>query len=237
MLAHALLEILSLTYIKAFIYFNVKRRHMGETMTSVLHGTTAFCMAALFMFLHPGAGYTQPEQPGTDIELENVTYTLSDTDIPGVKKYVMEADFKAPKERVCGVICDYYNHNTFMPSDVHSRVMGGDAQQIKLEFILDLPWPFADLQSILLIDFDKEKARARWESIGGNIKRNDGTIEIDQRGEYSHVTQTTYLDIGRYYPDWFIRVYTRTMTYRIMRAIRDRIEERESQRSNMKDQR
>jgi hypothetical protein len=193
-------------------------------MRSFSYRAPAFLVAALFWLAPTWSGYAQQAAPGQDIELENVTYTLSDTETPGVKKYVMEADFKASKERVCGVICDYYNHHTFMPSDVRSRVMSGDARQIKLEVVLDLPWPFQDLESILLIDFDKEKARAQWKSIGGNIKRNDGTIEIDQRGEYSHVTQTTYLDIGRYYPDWFIGVYTRTMTYRIMRAIRDRIE-------------
>ncbi len=197
---------------------------MGETMRWFSYGAPALLLVAFFLLAPTSSGYAQASAPEKEIELENVTYQLSDTETPGVKKYVMEADFKASKERVCGVICDYYNHHTFMPSDVRSRVMSGDAHRITLEVILDLPWPFQDLESILLIDFDKEKARAQWESIGGNIKRNDGTIEIDQRGEYSHVTQTTYLDIGRYYPDWFIRVYTRTMTYRIMRAIRDRIE-------------
>jgi hypothetical protein len=36
--------------------------------------------------------------------------------------------------------------------------------------------------------------------------------------------QVTYLDIGRYYPDWFIKIYSRSLTYKIMRAIRDQIE-------------
>ncbi len=210
-----------------FLYFNAAKIAIddwGETMRRFLYRAPAFLLAASCLLAQTVPVFAEPSAPDKNIQLENVTYSLSDTETPGVKKYVMEADFKASKERVCGVICDYYNHHTFMPSDVHSRVMSGDAHRIKLEVILDLPWPFEDLESILLIDFDKEKARAQWESIGGNIKRNDGTIEIDQRGEYSHVTQTTYLDIGRYYPDWFIRVYTRTMTYRIMRAIRDRIE-------------
>lgn len=162
------------------------------------------------------------------IMLENVTYSLSDTETRGVKKYVMEADFKAPKERVCGVICDYYNHHSFMPKEVTSRVVGGKENELLLEFVLDLPWPFEDLESTLLVNFNKEKARAAWKLVKGNIKRNDGTIEIDQKGAMSHVKQTTYLDIGPYYPDWFIKIYTRTLTYKIMRSIRDRIEEDEA---------
>jgi hypothetical protein len=166
--------------------------------------------------------------PAREIMLENVSYSLSDTEEKGVKKYVMEADFKASKEKVCGVICDYYNHHTYMPSEVTSKVVEGRENQVVLEVIFDLPWPFADLESRLLIDFSREKARARWKLVEGNINRNDGTIEIEQRGDLSHVVQTTYLDIGRYYPDWFIRIYTRTLTYKIMRAIRDRIETEEA---------
>ena len=29
---------------------------------------------------------------------------------------------------------------------------------------------------------------------------------------------------GRYYPDWFIKIYSRTLTYKIMRAIRAKLE-------------
>ena len=159
------------------------------------------------------------------IMLENVTYSLADTETRGVKKYVMEADFKAPKERVCGVICDYYNHHTFMPKEVTSKVIGGKENELLLEFVLDLPWPFEDLESTLLVDFNKEEATASWKLVKGNIRRNDGTIEIHEKGDMSHVKQTTYLDIGPYYPDWFVKVYTRTLTYRIMRSIRDRIEQ------------
>jgi len=79
------------------------------------------------------------------------------------------------------------------------------------------------------VRFDKKNAKARWNLVGGNIKRNDGTIEIVDRGDHSHVTQITYLNIGRYYPDWFIKMYTRTLTYKIMRAIRGRLEAEERQ--------
>ncbi len=164
---------------------------------------------------------------GKDMMLTNVVYSLKDTGEKGVKKYTMEADFQASKEKVCGVICDYYNLNTFMPKDIRSKVLHGSSNRLILEVVMDLPWPFEDLKSTLLVRFDKQKAIARWKKVGGNILRNDGTIEITDRGDHSHVKQTSYLNIGRYYPGWFIRMYTRTQTYKIMRAIRGRLEAEE----------
>lgn len=162
-----------------------------------------------------------------DVMLTNVIYSLEDTGEKGVKKYTMEADFQATKDKVCGVICDYYNLNTFMPKDIRSKVLQGSSNRLTMEVIMDLPWPFEDVKSTLLVQFDKKKARAHWKLVGGNIKRNDGTIEIADRGDHSHVKQVTYLNIGRYYPGWFIKMYTRTQTYRIMRAIRERLEAEE----------
>jgi len=159
--------------------------------------------------------------------LKNVVYSLEDTGEKGIKKYTMEADFQATKEKVCGVICDYYNLNTFMPKDIRSKVLHGSSNRLILEVVMDLPWPLEDLRSTLLVQFDKKKAIARWNKVGGNILRNDGTIEITDRGDHSHVKQVAYLNIGRYYPGWFIKMYTRTQTYRIMRAIRGRLEAEE----------
>jgi hypothetical protein len=187
--------------------------------TSLEVGVAVFFLLFFQIFSSPA---TAAEKEG--VLLENVTYSLTDTAEPGVKKYVMEADFKASKEKVCGVICDYYHLNTFMPKDIQSKVLEGVSNRITLEVVMDLPWPFKDIKSILLVQFDKEKANAHWDLIGGNTKRNDGSIVIEDRGDHSHVKQITYLDIGRYYPDWFIKIYTRTLTYKIMRAIRQRIE-------------
>ena len=158
------------------------------------------------------------------LRLENMSYHIMDTDQPGIKKYTMEADFKGTKDQVCGVICDYYHLNTYMPKEFDSKVLKQDSNRITLDVTLDIPWPFEDLKSILLIDYDKDKGKAHWKLIGGNINKNDGTIEVEQRGETSHVKQTTYLDIGRYYPDWFIVIYARSLTYKVMRAIRAQIE-------------
>jgi|GEM_PF-6111671 len=158
------------------------------------------------------------------LRLENMSYHIMDTDQPGIKKYTMEADFKGTRDQVCGVICDYYHLNTYMPKEFDSKVLKQDSNRITLNVTLDIPWPFEDLKSILLINYDKDKGKARWKLIGGNIKKNDGTIEVEQRGETSHVVQTTYLDIGRYYPDWFIVIYARSLTYKVMRAMRAQIE-------------
>jgi len=164
---------------------------------------------------------------GKEVTLKNITYSLEDTGEKGVKKYTMEADFPATKDKVCGVICDYYHLNTFMPKDIRSKVITGTSNRLTMEVTMDLPWPFEDVRSTLLVEFDKKNASARWKLVGGNIKRNDGTIEIIDRGDYSHVKQVTYLNIGRYYPGWFIKMYTRTQTYKIMRAIRERLEAEE----------
>ncbi len=185
-------------------------------------------LAALLIFGDLGQAASGETRHSDDIRLQNMKYELVDTDTAGVKKYVMEADFKGTKDRVCGVICDYYNLHTYMPKEFDSKVLKEELNQITLDMTLDLPWPFQDLKSVLLIDFDKERGHARWKLISGNLRRNDGTIEVEQRGSYSHVKQTTYLDIGRYYPDWFITIYTRSFTYRIMRAIRARLEAKEA---------
>lgn len=112
-------------------------------MTSKMRKIGILSILSLVVFqlygLHAAHGAEDP------IKLENVTYSLSDTETRGVKKYVMEADFKAPKERVCGVICDYYNHHSFMPKEVTFKVIGGKESELLLEFVLNLPWPFEDL--------------------------------------------------------------------------------------------
>ncbi len=161
---------------------------------------------------------------GKELKLENASYTITDTETPGVKKYVMEADLKATPDQVCGIVCDYYNLNTYMPKEFNSKVLKQESNQITLDVTLDLPWPFEDLKSILLIDYNKKEGNAKWKLIEGNLKMNQGTIHVEKRGEYSHMKQITYLDIGRYYPDWFIKIYSRSLTYKIMRAIRDQIE-------------
>jgi hypothetical protein len=136
----------------------------------------------------------------------------------------MEADLKATPDQVCGIVCDYYNLNTYMPKEFNSKVIKQESNQITLDVTLDLPWPFEDLKSILLIDYNKKEGNAKWKLIEGNLKMNQGTIHVEKRGKYSHMKQVTYLDIGRYYPDWFIKIYSRSLTYKIMRAIRDQIE-------------
>lgn len=161
---------------------------------------------------------------GKELKLENASYTITDTETPGVKKYVMEADLKATPAQVCGIVCDYYNLNTYMPKEFNTKVLKQESNQITLDVTLDLPWPFEDLKSILLIDYNKKEGNAKWKLIEGNLKMNQGTIHVEKRGEYSHMKQITYLDIGRYYPDWFIKIYSRSLTYKIMRAIRDQIE-------------
>lgn len=160
------------------------------------------------------------------MSLKNAVLSLEETDVPGVKKYTMEADLKATPAQVCGVVCDYYNMNTFMPKEFTSTVVKEESNRITLDVTLDLPWPFRDLKSLLLVEFDKEAGNAKWRLIGGNIERNDGTIHVVKRGAFSHMKQVTYLDIGRYYPDWFIRIYTRSLTHKIMRAIRDQVQVR-----------
>lgn len=181
-------------------------------------------LCTLMVFLFPVSFAAGDASPGKEFLLEHATYEISDTDVPGVKKYVMEADLKATPDQVCGVVCDYYNMNTFMPKEFRSKVVKHESNWITLDVTLHLPWPFQDLKSVLLIEFNKEKGNARWKLIEGNIKRNDGTITVEQRGDYSHMKQVTYLDIGRYYPDWFIKIYSRSLTYKIMRAIRERVE-------------
>jgi len=161
---------------------------------------------------------------GKELKLENASYTITDTETPGVKKYVMEADLKATPDQVCGIVCDYYNLNTYMPKEFNTKVLKQESNQITLDVTLDLPWPFEDLKSILLIDYNKKEGNAKWKLIEGNLNMNQGTIHVEKRGEYSHMKQITYLDIGRYYPDWFIKIYSRSLTYKIMRAIRDQIE-------------
>ncbi len=153
--------------------------------------------------------------------LENVRFSLSNTREPGVKKYVLEADIHGTRNQVCSVVCNYYRYNTFMPKEVRSKVIRQVGKQFVLQVVVNLPWPFRDLESILLVEVNKDKGTAHWKRIGGNVKKNEGRFEIEERGDISHLKQVTYLDIGRYYPDWFIRIYTRTLTYRIMRAIRD----------------
>ena len=96
------------------------------------------------------------------LRLENMSYHIMDTDQPGIKKYTMEADFKGTKDQVCGVICDYYHLNTYMPKEFDSKVLKQDSNRITLDVTLDIPWPFEDLKSILLIDYDKDKGKAHW---------------------------------------------------------------------------
>lgn len=187
---------------------------------------TSMTMNLIVLLLVHAVSFAADISSAEDLRLENIRYEIMDTDQPGVKKYIMEADFKGTREQVCGVICDYYHLNTYMPREVGTRVVKQQANQITLDVTLDIPWPFQDLKSILLIDYEKDKGKARWKLIGGNIKQNDGTIEVEQHGEYSHVRQTTYIDIGRNYPDWFIVIYTRSLTYKVMRAIKAQIETR-----------
>jgi hypothetical protein len=161
--------------------------------------------------------------PEKDMSLKNVTYFLTDTEEPGIKKYVMEADLNASKKQVCSVVCNYYKMNTYMPKEIYSEVLKDENDQITLKVIMDLPWPFTDLESILLIDLDMEKGNAQWKLIGGNIKKHSGHLQLAEIGGRSHIKQTTYIDIGRYYPDWFIKIYTRTLTHKIMTAIRNQV--------------
>ena len=181
---------------------------------------TAAAAAALLLALAAAA----TARAGGARRLENVRYSITDGDEPGVKVYVMEADLRASPAEVCNVVCDYYNMDTYMPKEVSSRVLRTHGNRIVLEVVLDLPWPFRDLKSILEVTYDKERGTARWEQVEGNIRKNTGTIRVERRGDLSHLRQVTYLDIGRYYPDWFIKIYTRSLTYRIMRAIRERVE-------------
>jgi hypothetical protein len=184
-------------------------------------------IAAILIILHltPALSSAADKASQQKVELENTRYEIVDTDVPGVKKYIMEADLKATPEQVCGVVCDYYNMHTYMPREFDSKVVKQDSNQITLDVTLRLPWPFEDLKSLLLIEYNKQEGNAKWHLIDGNIKQNDGTIVIEKRGNYSHLKQVNYLDIGRYYPDWFIKIYSRSLTYKVMRAIRNRLEE------------
>jgi len=185
---------------------------------------TTTILAVLWALAFLPAPLSASGAAGDEPALENITYSITDTNEPGVKLYVMEADLKASPSEVCSVVCDYYHLDTYMPDEVSSRVLQAHGNQIILEVVLDLPWPFRDLTSILRIDYDKAAGTARWELVGGNIRKNTGSIRVERRGELSHLRQVTYLDIGRYYPDWFIKIYSRSLTYRIMRAIRERVE-------------
>ena len=180
------------------------------------------CMV-LLLILTPLSALAE-KSLASNMKLEDASYKIFDTDEPGVKKYVMEANLKATPDQVCGLVCDYYKMNTYMPKEFDSKVVKQESNQITLDLTLDLPWPFEDLKSVLLIDVNKEKGNARWKLIEGNVRRNDGIIQVEKRGVYSHLIQTTYIDIGRNYPDWFIKIYSRTLTYKVMRAIRNQLE-------------
>ncbi len=184
-----------------------------------------FCtfVFSTFLCLLFSASETAAIPPTKDMSLKNVNFSLTDTEVTGVKKYVMEADFKASKDQVCSVVCNYYKLNTYMPKEVYSEVLKDENDQITLKVIMNIPWPFRDLESILLIDMDMERGTAQWKLIGGNIKENRGYFKLTEVGDHSRIKQTTYIDIGGYYPDWFVKIYTRSLTYKIISAIRNQV--------------
>jgi len=174
----------------------MKKKGRGQkTVVAVL-------LAGVLAWSHLAHGQ---EAFGEFLENPQAVYTSMEA-VPdsSFKKVVARALIDASVDRVWSVVVHYENfgsQNRYLKVTKVERLEGGERI---VHLLFNFPWPLNDLPFVIHFHENEEALTVSWDQKSGLLKKNSGSLQLEEFGDKTLLTFAVTLDLGKYVPQWAV---------------------------------
>jgi uncharacterized membrane protein len=157
-------------------------------------------------------------------ERYRVKVTASSTKGTSVRSVTAEAHYTQKPEDVWTLLNAIDDFPTYIPRLRSLESLGTSSGKERVYFLVNTPWPIANIWNIVTLTRDAASKRFSWEMSQGNIRKNTGSFVVEGEGEGSVVRLNLSADLGLLVPNWMLDWGIKKFFPKIFVAVGQRLE-------------